>query len=67
MRQLTPRQKQILDYITKYARDHNYFPSYNEIKIHFKLSSVATIHEHIETLKQKGFLDREPNQKPFLF
>ena len=59
---LTPRQKQILNYLTKYVNDNDYFPSYEEIKRHFKLSSVATIHEHIEALKSKGYLDRKRNQ-----
>jgi len=59
---LTKRQKQILDYITRHIKDKNYAPSLEEIKRHFKLSSVATIHQHIETLREKGYLRKTENQ-----
>lgn len=53
---LTPRQKEILDYIISFTRDNDYSPSYREIAEYFSLSSTATVAEHIETLKQKGHL-----------
>lgn len=59
---LTKRQKQILDFIEKYIKKNEYSPSIEEIKKHFKLKSVSTIHEHLETLKTKGYLDRRDNQ-----
>lgn len=59
---LTKRQKQILDYITKYIKENDYAPSLEEIKKHFRLSSVATIHEHIEALREKGYLRKSDNQ-----
>jgi len=59
---LTKRQKQILDYVTKYIKKNNYSPSLEEIKKHFKLSSVATVHQHIENLKTEGYLRKIENQ-----
>jgi len=59
---LTKRQKQILGYITKFIKKNDYAPSLEEIKEHFKLSSVATVHQHIETLKEKGVLKKIENQ-----
>lgn len=53
---LTKRQRQILDFITEFSCDQGYAPSFREIGEHFKLSSPATIHAHIENLKNKGFL-----------
>ena len=53
---LTKRQAQILEYVTQHIAEHNYAPSYREIGAHFGLSSTATIAEHIETLKNKGYL-----------
>lgn len=58
----TKRQKQILDYITKYIKKNDYAPSLEEIRKHFKLSSVATVHQHIETLRGKGYLRKIENQ-----
>ena len=59
MQPLTKRQAQILEYITDFIEEHNYSPSYREIGQHFQLSSTATIAEHIESLKQKGYLEGE--------
>jgi adenine-specific DNA-methyltransferase len=53
---LTKRQKEILDFIEKYIEKNEYPPSIEQIKKHFKLKSVSTIHEHIESLKSKGYL-----------
>ncbi len=59
---LTKRQKQILDYITKFIKKNDYAPSLEEIKEHFKLSSVATVHQHVEAIREKGFLNKIENQ-----
>lgn len=59
---ITPKQKKVLDYITSYTRKKGYAPSLEEIKDHLKLNAISTIHEHIETLKNKGFLKKEDNQ-----
>ena len=59
---LTKRQKQILDYIKFIASKNGYAPSLEEIAKHFGLSSVATVHEHIENLKEKGYLKKEENK-----
>jgi repressor LexA len=53
---LTPKQRAILDFITSFSDKNDYSPSYREIAEHFNLSSTATIAEHIDTLKQKGYL-----------
>jgi len=57
---LTKRQKQILDYIKKHIKQEDYSPSLEKIGKHFKLSSLATVHQHIEALKSKGYLKNEP-------
>lgn len=55
---LKKRQKQILDYIKKFIKDKNYSPSFEEIRKHFGFVSKSTVHHHIETLKEKGYLKR---------
>ena len=59
---LTPRQKQILDFITKYNKRYGVSPALEEIKRHFRLKSVSGIHQHIESLKNKGYLNKAENQ-----
>jgi len=58
MPNLTKRQKQILDYITKFIDKNEIAPTGEEIKKHFGLSALSTVHEHIEALVEKGFLEK---------
>lgn len=59
---ITKRQKQILDFVKVYDSKNGYAPSLKEIKKHFKLSSESTVHEHLSTLEEKGYLAKEKNQ-----
>ncbi len=61
-RTLTPKQKEILDYVISYKNDHGYAPSLEEIGTKFELKAVSTVHQHVEALKKKGFLTKEINQ-----
>ena len=56
---LTPRQAEILAYITEYSDIQGYAPTLQEIGEKFGLSSVATVHKHISNLVEKGYLRRE--------
>ena len=58
MRQLTPRQRVILDFIITSIGDHDRFPSYREIGRRFGLTSSATVSQHLGALTKKGFLIR---------
>lgn len=59
METLTKKQKQILDFISNFIFSEGYSPSYREIAKHFGFSSVATVAEHVNNLKNKGYLDSE--------
>lgn len=59
---LTKRQRQILDFVTKFIKSKDYSPSLEEIRQHFRLRSISTVHEHIDTLRAKGHLLKEENQ-----
>src|SRR3989344_6185460 len=60
---LTKRQKQILDFIEGYTERHRFAPSLEEIKKRLRLRSVSNIHQHIEALRNKGYLDKQRNQR----
>ena len=60
---LTKRQKEILDYANSFIKEKGYSPSFKEIAKYFKLSSVATVHQHIAALKAKHYLSSEENQR----
>lgn len=55
---LTRRQKELLDHLEGYLVEHGYSPSYEEIAAHFGFSSLATVHEHLENLQEKGYIRR---------
>lgn len=59
---LTKRQRQILDFITEFSENNGYSPSLREIGEHLNLNSPATVHVHIENLKKKGFIKASFNQ-----
>ena len=53
---LTRRQKQILDFITRFLDEKGYSPSLMEIGAHFGLRSPATVHKHVDNLRKKGLV-----------
>jgi len=59
---LTKRQKQILDFYNKFSKKRDYPPSFEEIAKHFRLRAVSGIHQHIQALKNKGYLSEQKNQ-----
>jgi repressor LexA len=59
---LTRRQKEILDFVTRFIDDNGYSPTLQEIGAAFGLSSVATVHKHVSNLARKGYLRRGWNQ-----
>ena len=59
---LTPRQKQILNFIKKEVKHKNYPPSVREIGNEVGLSSSSTVHSHLNTLEKKGFIRRDPTK-----
>jgi repressor LexA len=58
---LSKRQSEILNFIKDFVQDSDYSPSYREIGEALGISSPATIHQHIQTLKSKGYLDLDPS------
>ena len=59
---LTRRQKQVLDFLVGFINRKGYSPSFEEIGSSLDLSSLATVHRHLETLEKKGFIRRGYNQ-----
>lgn len=58
---LTKKQRRTLDYVTTFIEKNGYSPSYREIATGLKLSSVATVAQHIESLVSKGLLVKGNN------
>ncbi len=52
------RQRQILDFIAQYIQQYGYSPTLQEIAKALNVSSLATVHEHLETMERKGVIRR---------
>jgi repressor LexA len=61
VRTLTKKQRQVYDFIKRFIEENRYAPSYEEIAQGLGLSSVSTVHVHIENLAQKGYLRKKWN------
>jgi repressor LexA len=59
---LTRRQREIYDFIRSFVAENGYSPSLEEIGAHFNLSSVATVHKHVQHLVEKRFLRKAWNR-----
>lgn len=59
---LTKRQREILDYLSRYEADNGYAPSFEEIAAQFNYNSLATVHEHLSNLERKGYIKRNYNE-----
>jgi len=49
---LTPKQKNLLDFIEEYSNEKGYAPSFREMAAHFGLS-VSTVSSHVHALRKK--------------
>jgi|WetSurMetagenome_2_1015567.scaffolds.fasta_scaffold07428_1 adenine-specific DNA-methyltransferase len=58
---ITKRQKQVLDFIKTFIDEKGYSPTLEETKKSLKLSAVSTVHQHINALKNKGYLKKFDN------
>ena len=61
----TQRQKEILDYITRFLERHGYEPSYAQVARHFGVKSRATIAKHVAALERRGLLTRKGEDGSF--
>jgi repressor LexA len=59
---LTARQREILDLIRTTVAQRGYPPSVREIGDEVGLSSPSTVHSHLTTLANEGFIRRDPSK-----
>lgn len=55
---LYKRQKELVDYLNQYIQKFGFAPTLTEIAEALGLSSLATVHEHLQTLERKGVIRR---------
>lgn len=52
------RQRQILDFLNSYIAKHGHAPTLVEIAKKMGVKSLATVHEHLQSLQKKGLIKK---------
>jgi repressor LexA len=58
---LTQRQKEILEYIRKFRDEKGYPPTIREIATWFGFTSTFGVQRHLDALRKKGYLSKDSN------
>lgn len=61
MKELTRQQQAIYDFVKSYIEKKSYPPTIREIGAAVGLSSTSTVHSHVKTLIDKGYLVSSPS------
>jgi repressor LexA len=59
---LSPRQRQILDFIERYAQERGFPPTVREIQGAVGLQSTSSVHAQLKNLEESGYIRREPSR-----
>ena len=58
MQPRTRRQKDVLEYITRFSESHGFKPSYQQIAMSLGIVSKGVVAKHIEQLEKQGLITR---------
>lgn len=59
MKELTERERAVLDYIVSMLRKNGYSPSIRDIKSALDFKSTSTVHTYLARLENKGYIQKE--------
>ncbi|HEX2092111.1 MAG TPA: transcriptional repressor LexA [Longimicrobiaceae bacterium] len=59
---LTKIERRILNYLVDYLKQHTYQPSIREIGKRFGIKSTKTVSEHLQSLADKGYIERDASR-----
>jgi repressor LexA len=62
VKDLTNRQREIFEFISRYLKQHGYPPTVREIGKAVGLHSSSTVHAHLSKLETLGILKRDPTK-----
>ena len=60
MEPLSPRQKNVLNFLREFLENHGYAPTLREIAAHLHISGAVAVVRHLEALEKKGWIKRQP-------
>ena len=59
---LTSREREVLDWLIEYVRHNTYQPSIREIGARFDIKSTKTVSEMLQSLADKGWIERNSSR-----
>ena len=59
MKELTPRERSVYEYIKNSLTDNGYAPSVRDIRDALGFKSTSTVHMYLTRLDEKGFINRD--------
>lgn len=59
-KKITKKQKAVLDFIAQTIEETGIAPTVRDICVGLGLSSPSTVHVHLKTLEEKGYIHRDP-------
>jgi len=60
-REISERQKQILDYLQNFIEENQFPPTIREIGRRVGISSTSVVKYNLEALEKKGYIERDPD------
>jgi repressor LexA len=60
--ELSPRQREILEFVNSHVDEHGYPPTVREIGSAVGLTSPSTVHAHLARLESAGLIRRDPTK-----
>jgi repressor LexA len=58
-KELTRRQREVLDFIVRWVEEQGFPPTLREIAARFRFASVNAVRDHLKALERKGYLRRQ--------
>lgn len=64
MAHILPKTKQkVLQYLKDYIAQYGYAPTLTEIAKHLGVNALSTVHEHLQFLEERGFIERNDGEE----
>jgi repressor LexA len=62
MKQLTKRQREVLEFILEFQNHYSVAPTLREIAAHFGFQSMTAAADHVRALRRKNYLTHQPRR-----
>jgi len=60
---LTPRQRQVLEFLKEYISERGYPPTVREIARELRIKWTKGVEKHLQALEKKGYIKRFPGAR----